>query len=154
MTSNNNIKAQHQPFISNVENNLYLGSWHSSNPEILKDNNIDLIIHIGYQPDDKVDNVIYHYLDVDDNSQSANHYFTTICPETIKIIKKTIANDKRVLVSCSAGKSRSVSMILYYLLTERKEKFTNFTQAYEYLKSRRSVINPNPGFRYFLEKKL
>lgn len=61
---------------------------------------------------------------------------------------------KRVLVHCIQGISRSVSMVIAYLIT--KEGF-NLKDAYQLVKSKRFLARPNKGFLnqlIILEKKI
>lgn len=48
-----------------------------------------------------------------------------------------------MLVQCHAGKSRSASVVLAYLM---KYKNMGFGTAMAYLKQRRPRVNPNVGF--------
>eukprot|EP01084_Bolivina_argentea_P211726 360089_1 len=51
--------------------------------------------------------------------------------------------NKKILVHCSAGISRSVSVILGYCMIYKKMKLLD---AYNYVKNKKSNIGPNPGF--------
>jgi protein-tyrosine phosphatase len=48
-----------------------------------------------------------------------------------------------VLVHCAAGVSRSATITVAYLM---KKNNWSFKTAYNYVKKKRSVIGPNPGF--------
>lgn len=54
-----------------------------------------------------------------------------------------------VFVHCAAGVSRSSSIVIAYLMIDKKMKFQ---EAYEFVKKRRPVICPNPGFQAQLKK--
>ncbi|XP_066998018.2 dual specificity protein phosphatase 19-like [Anabrus simplex] len=78
-------------------------------------------------------------------------------PETdlIPVLEKSIAFidhardvQGRVFVHCNAGVSRSASVIIGYLIKEGM----SFIHAYQYLKERRKVVNPNEGFISQLKK--
>merc|ERR1711879_915855 len=62
--------------------------------------------------------------------------------EGIQFIKEGIA-DKGVLVHCMCGVSRSVTMILAYLIKERNMPLG---EAYAHVKKCRTVACPNLGF--------
>ena len=48
-----------------------------------------------------------------------------------------------VVVHCQAGVSRSVSIVMAYLL--RKQRI-EYNECYEFVKSRRPIAEPNKGF--------
>ncbi len=54
-----------------------------------------------------------------------------------------IGQTTKVLVHCQAGISRSVTLVLYWLMTR---KGMTFNDAFEYIKTRRNIANPNSGF--------
>lgn len=66
-----------------------------------------------------------------------------IIPMTTAFINKCRKNGGKVLVHCSAGISRSSSIIIAYLI---QTKQMSLKDAYLYVKERRSVIGPNIGF--------
>lgn len=55
-----------------------------------------------------------------------------------------------VLVHCWAGHSRSVSIVLFYLMKKTKD-FKSVAEALAFIQSKRPYINPNPGFLLQLE---
>ena len=54
-----------------------------------------------------------------------------------------LSQNKKVLVHCEVGVSRSASCIIAYLM---KSKQMNFKDAYSFCKEKRTIISPNPGF--------
>jgi protein-tyrosine phosphatase len=54
-----------------------------------------------------------------------------------------IKNSNIVLVHCNAGVSRSPSIVIAYLI---KEKKMNFDDAFNLVKNKRKIINPNETF--------
>lgn len=69
--------------------------------------------------------------------------------KTFNFIDEHINNGDNVVVHCHYGRSRAATIVIHYLM--KKYKIT-FEKAYNYLKSKRSVIHPNPGFRLQLKK--
>lgn len=63
-------------------------------------------------------------------------------------LDKVISQNENVLVHCFAGVSRSASLVIYYFM--RKYGWT-FDQAFQYVKLKRSIINPNEGFQKQLQ---
>lgn len=66
-----------------------------------------------------------------------------VLEEAIAYIEMAKQDKKRILVHCTLGKSRSASMILGFLMKEMK---ISLLEAYNYLKERRALIDPNDGF--------
>jgi protein-tyrosine phosphatase len=57
--------------------------------------------------------------------------------------------NKCILVHCKAGISRSATLVLSYLMLRYGARLD---EAVRYLKARRRIINPNPGFMKQLQK--
>lgn len=68
--------------------------------------------------------------------------------KTNGFIQHAIDAKEGVLVHCAAGISRSVTCVCAYLMTSNK---WTPAKAIEYVRSRRTVANPNEGFRTQLE---
>lgn len=66
-----------------------------------------------------------------------------ILDDANEFIDDKLSKGRRVLVHCAAGKSRSPSIVIAYLM--RKNKWT-FDEAMEYVKKKRSIVEPNVGF--------
>ena len=75
----------------------------------------------------------------DDKDEKISQYFF----EVHNIINKALAENKNVIVHCAAGISRSSSLVIAYLMIENRWLYE---EAYNYVKSKRSIINPNIGF--------
>ncbi|GFO03641.1 dual-specificity phosphatase 28 [Plakobranchus ocellatus] len=67
----------------------------------------------------------------------------------VDFVAQAVRAGGRVLVHCSAGISRSASVVIAYLV---REQAMSLKDAYDHVKSRREVTNPNPGFRAALER--
>lgn len=78
----------------------------------------------------------YHQINIiDRETQDLSLYFEE-CNDFIK-------NAKKVLVHCVAGKSRSPSIVIGYLIAEKK---MSFKEAFNLVKSKRSIVDPNANF--------
>ena len=62
--------------------------------------------------------------------------------QSMKFLNMSLTHTN-VLVHCMMGVSRSTSFVLWYLMTE---KHMTLSQAYNHVKQRRPIINPNNGF--------
>jgi protein phosphatase slingshot len=125
-----------------IPNFLYLsGEEGAINKQILLDYKINTIINVT----DNIPNLFpelftYHNIYIMDRlDQKISDYFNS----TIKLLENIRKNNGKVLVHCSAGKSRSATIVIAYIM---KTQNMQFTEAYEFVKARRNVIDPNLGF--------
>jgi hypothetical protein len=140
----------YQEYIADLGNNLYQGSWHSTKSEILDHFEVDSILHIGFDPDAFEEHRTYKKLSLDDNPQSANNLMAEL-PGILLWISRELATtsildstrNKRVLVCCSAGRSRSVAIVMAFLTIKRG---MTCQQALEFIQGYRPMANPNAGF--------
>eukprot|EP00826_Nyctotherus_ovalis_P048353 TRINITY_DN5681_c0_g1_i1.p1 TRINITY_DN5681_c0_g1~~TRINITY_DN5681_c0_g1_i1.p1 ORF type:complete len:115 (-),score=6.30 TRINITY_DN5681_c0_g1_i1:44-388(-) len=58
-------------------------------------------------------------------------------------IRSVIEAGKGVLVRCSAGVSRSTSVVIAYLMKWEKLKYD---EAFRLVQSKRQIVDPNPSF--------
>lgn len=135
--------------IANLENGLFFGSWHTTKHKCLENHKITHVFYTNIDPTPFLNGVVYHYINLDDNSQSAKKLFHTILPNILPQIHTLLEEKHQVLVCCSAGKSRSATIVIAYLMNYRG---MSFDQAMEFVKRRRH-ININPGFLNYLESK-
>ena len=127
---------------------LYLGNIHDSeNLDALKKANIKYILNVTSDiPDYFLTDFEYYKISIKD--------IPTYDPVFLKqmyIDSSLYIDDKlpkgNVFVHCFAGVSRSASVIIAYLIL--KKGFL-YPQAYEFVRKKRNIINPNPGFRSVL----
>jgi protein-tyrosine phosphatase len=110
-----------------------------------------------------LENQISHILTVADNLNSSfPELFTyksieildtiefnilNVFDEAFSFIDTALAAGQKVLVHCFAGKSRSATIIIAYLM---KNHSMSLDSALKFLKSKRPVIMPNQGFLFQL----
>lgn len=121
---------------------LFLGNIKSASEEFVKKIGITHIIevHDKFKNHTKIQDIEYLSFDFDDRS------FVDISAEldqSTVFITQSTANDGVVLVHCSAGVSRSASLVIGYLMASQK---LDFPTAFQYVRARRSVVDPNCGF--------
>jgi hypothetical protein len=63
-------------------------------------------------------------------------------------INQAVINNKNILVHCMAGVSRSVSVVIYYLM---KKHTISYKDALGIIKQKRKIVNPNDSFRLQLQ---
>jgi len=142
---------KHMFEISHICEGLYLGSIFSTDPQIIKENGINDVISLGCYPHPEIIVDNQYYYDIEDNYESKNmeKFFNKSIHEIHQIINDNIKNNKKVLVHCQAGQSRSVSVIITWLM-----KYHNmaYNDAYNYIKRKRDNICPNRGFIEYMKK--
>lgn len=75
-------------------------------------------------------------------------------PGVFEFITNALESSGRILVHCFAGKSRSASLVIAYLMKTLKMTYMN---AFRYVQSHRAVVEPNLGFElqlYAFEKEI
>ena len=127
--------------ITKITDNLYLGSYHDIINKLYVELNINVIINFATECNNLSidDNLIYYKFDYDDDpSENLYHNFNNVST----IINDLIISKKNVLLHCYAGKSRSVTFIIAYMM-----KYMNYDllTAYNYIKKLRNIY-PNIGF--------
>jgi serine/threonine/tyrosine-interacting protein len=143
-------------FAHEIVPGLWLGSRHTiiGHRDFLSDNNINIVI--SALTEDEYDEYMigtadfvgreWHRLVLDDDP----------CELIIidfdfvhRVIYKALRDNKRVLVHCAAGVSRSATLVAAYLMLEN-----NITaeEAINYIMRKRDCINPNDGFRSQLKE--
>jgi protein-tyrosine phosphatase len=83
-------------------------------------------------------NISYLYFPIEDDD---NADILSICEPIKSLIDK--CNDGNILIHCTAGLSRSPSVIIYYLI---KTLTLTFDEAFEYMIKKRPKIDINYGF--------
>ena len=122
---------------------IYIGDLSSSlNKYALKGNNIKNILSVLNGCDENYPNDFkYNIIHVnDDDWIDISEYFD----ECVEFIDIAMRNNEKILVHCSRGVSRSVTMVLAYLIV--KQDMT-YDVALETVRSKRIMANPNDGFK-------
>ncbi|KAJ6228539.1 dual specificity protein phosphatase [Anaeramoeba flamelloides] len=126
---------------------LWLGSVRTANNEkVLRLLGIKRIINLSIEveKENKSDLDLYAKLGIKHRSitfdDKVNVDITQKIERVVNIINE---NDSKILIHCSMGISRSSAAIIYYLM---KFQSLSYQQAFGWVKSCRSLIDPNPGF--------
>ena len=132
--------------IDHIIDNIYLGDFRTADDiNILKEYNITHIINCAFNLPNRFPNEItYKRLDLRDEP---NQPIIEKLEEAYEFIKEN--KDKNIFVHCVFGKSRSASVVIFYIM---KEKKLNFQDAKNYVKNIRNIVEPNSGFELELNK--
>lgn len=132
--------------LDRIIDNIFLGNWADSTDEQkLKHNNIKCILTLNKDNVHTEKNrnmfdrlgIRHEYVQIQD-SLDAN--ILPYIDSSIRFLKKC---DDNVLVHCTAGVSRSVSIVVAYLMNEKN---MSYEKAIDYVRKRRPIANPNPSF--------
>ncbi|XP_058192376.1 dual specificity protein phosphatase 1-like isoform X2 [Rhododendron vialii] len=125
-----------------IEEGLYLGSIGAANNKSeLKRLNVTHILTVANSlPPIHPNDFVYKIIDIPDREDvNIANYFEE-CFNFIAGAKRTGGG---VLVHCFVGKSRSVTIILAYLM---KKYSMSVSEALKHVKSKRPIASPNSGF--------
>jgi len=136
-----------EPSIDLIMERLYLGNEDAATTRtILDERKITHVLVAGSHLDMPfVPDITYKQLDLQDfPDQDIKQYFE----EAAKFIYSALKEGKSVLVHCAAGISRSATIVVAYLMLINN---LGFEEAFELLKSKRSIVYPNSGFKSQLQ---
>ncbi|KAL3507979.1 hypothetical protein ACH5RR_033361 [Cinchona calisaya] len=132
---------------SKIEEGLYLGSLGAANNKTaLKSLNVTHVLTVANSlPPAHPNDFVYKIVDIPDREDTNISQYFDDCFEFIDG-----ANRKggAVLVHCFVGRSRSVTVVVAYLM---KKHGMSVSQALEHVKSKRPVASPNSGFMLQLQ---
>ncbi|KAL7716963.1 Internalin-A [Entamoeba marina] len=120
---------------------LYLGSYpNAHNKNYLNSINVTHILTVADLHPVFPTNFIYKCINIDDDvTENISQHFNE-CFEFIDAARR----NGSVFVHCAAGVSRSASVVIAYLM---KEKKMSYSKAYSHVQNKRPIICPNQAFR-------
>ncbi len=142
---------------THIVDNIYLGSaFNAASYDTLKENNITTILNItreirNYFPED----FQYERYDLYDNNKHSILAYLEKAFAAIRFQQDNV--DGNILIHCYMGASRSASVVLYYLMKTKKNddgEFMSFDEALNFIKSKRSNVNPTFRFTKDLAKSI
>lgn len=114
----------------------------ASNKQSLEANNISRILNVTNEASEyqHLEGFTYHQIAVEDKHEVN---MLECLPRAFSFIEEAKLANEKVLVHCHAGMSRSVTVVLAYLM-----KFEGLTlnNAYDFVKQKKSNISPNFSF--------
>ena len=132
--------------IDHIIDNIYLGDFRTAdNIDILKEHNITHIINCAFNlPNKYPEQITYKRLELRDETDQP---IIEKLEEAYQFIKEN--KDKNIFVHCVFGKSRSASVVIFYIM---KEKKLNFIESKNFVKNIRQIVEPNSGFENELNR--
>lgn len=134
--------------ITQITPNIYIGDIHSaSSSKLLNELGIKNVICAIKGMDPMFPNELnYMNLDlIDTELQQISDVFD----DTNKFIEKCISNDEKILVHCVCGVSRSVSIVIAYLMKSQND---TYEQSLNFIKIKRNIAQPNKFFETQLRR--
>ena len=150
-SSRNNLNEE---FSTIIENFLYISNYKAaSDINLLKKLDINYIINCSGDYCQNVANNFIDYLTLNlkDNSKENIECIFYKCYDYINKCKN---ENKKILIHCYQGISRSVSIVISYFMISEKMSYDN---AFNFVQRKRFIANPNLGFLLqlqFFEKRL
>lgn len=125
-----------------VEKNLFISDSNAaSNISFLKTHNITHILICGTELKARFkDYITYQKFDIQDSPKFNIHRYFDQC---IKFIETGIMGGGNVLVHCKQGRSRSVTVVIAYLISRGE---LSFIEAFGHVKRLHPISCPNDGF--------
>jgi protein-tyrosine phosphatase len=126
-----------------IDDFLYLSSYKvAKNKEVVYENKITHIINAAADICQNHFESDIEYLSFNLKDHSIEN-IECLFYECINYIESVRSNGGRILVHCIQGISRSVSIVVAYLIYKNK---MNYDQAFKFVESKRSIASPNLGF--------
>jgi protein-tyrosine phosphatase len=132
--------------IDHIIDNIFLGDFRTAdNINLLREYNITHVINCAFNlPNKFPDQITYKRLELRDEPDQP---IIERLEEAYQFIKEN--KDKNIFVHCVFGKSRSASVIIFYIM---KEKKLSFNEAKDFVKNIRKIVDPNSGFENELNR--
>ena len=135
------IIGQDQNSMNYIIDNIYLGdSEAASNEKYLKKHNITAVVNCAIEYTSKYKDLNFLELKLDD------YEYQNLFPMfeiAYKFIKNNSRKNNYILIHCMGGISRSTSLVVFYLM---KEKKWDYDTSINYIIERRPIVSPNSGF--------
>jgi protein-tyrosine phosphatase len=135
------VLYEKQPNYDSIIDNIYIGNYATAlDLSLLKSLGITHILVVGKNMKELfVDEFIYKTIPLyDSDYTNITKYFD----ESNEFIRNGYEKGK-ILIHCGHGISRSVSLVMAYLI---KCKEMSYSEVKLFVKSKRKVAQPNPGF--------
>ncbi|XP_015179197.1 PREDICTED: dual specificity protein phosphatase 12-like isoform X1 [Polistes dominula] len=130
-----------------VEPNLFLGNLTAATDvEWLKEINMTHILTVDSCPlprkiQERLPNLIIKYIQITD---MPSEDLLTHLEDSYEFINQALESKGRILVHCYFGVSRSVSVVIAYIMKKHR---ISFLDALKMVKEKRHFVRPNPGFK-------
>jgi protein tyrosine phosphatase len=131
--------------ISKIIPGLFLSGLDAITSESLTENEISKVLRVMKNPPPLPTNIEEkkieeEKIEIDDTfGQNIGAHFEKV----YEMIDEALKNNQNILVHCRAGISRSATIVISYIMKSQRMKMDD---AFEFVKSKRSIISPNGDF--------
>jgi dual specificity phosphatase 12 len=126
--------------INKITDKIYLGDIDGSkNYKFLKENRINYVLSLAGEKSIEYD----EKLKIKQKIIYVDDFFDVNIFQFFKECIEFIENADKVFVHCSAGVSRSATIVIAYFMYKEKK---SYYEAYFFVKNKRKFISPNGGF--------
>jgi protein tyrosine phosphatase len=143
--------------LDHIKHGIYLSNWESSTDEkLLREHNIKAVLCINNMAKCTWELTLYKNLGIQHfqiDADDAEHVnLKKWFDKTNIIIEHYVSRGQNILVHCTAGISRSVTIVMAYFLYlthcrgTKRPRQPIVHSLYKWLCSKRSCVLPNPGF--------
>lgn len=135
--------------IYHIKDNIYLSNLISAQDiNNINSKNINIVIRLSENENEKIyNNLIQFYNFKIEDNHSYKKEIIDLCKDIYTIIINNPLSN--ILIHCNEGKSRSVSVIIYYLCTKYNY---NYNYSYNFIKNIKYDIRINNAFSFELRK--
>lgn len=125
---------------TSIDGNIFLGGLESTSAKTLKTFDIKRIVTVDIRPlsGDLTQSVLF----IKANDFQYEDLLSRF-EECYQFIKAGVDSNERVLIHCVAGVSRSATILCAYFM---REKSMSAQEAIDFVRKKRSIIDPNEGF--------
>lgn len=140
-----NGNGNHMDLICKQGDNAFLYLGNRSNVQSIQQitiNKIDTIVCMAGELKDRpyIHTIQYKLYDLNDTSYE---FAIPDFIDAVLFIDRQMKNNKRLLIHCQAGRSRSASVVILYIMLIKRMTYHN---AYQYVKSLHIDTEPNNGY--------
>lgn len=133
-----------------IIDNIYLSNLHSAHdPTLISKNNIRVVCRLSEDKNENIyGNIKFYNYEIEDNMLYKIEILRIAEDIAHNIVLPMSAENANVLIHCNEGRSRSVSVIIYYMMT--RKGFT-YDDALSFIKKIKSDVRPNDAFASILQ---
>ena len=142
---------QNDDYSNQITENLFLGGLWATSPAELSKNRIECVLNVS-APETDGNRGQHELLDrlvlpISDSWDESEKMFSDVLPKSIEFLQKHSIH--RVLVHCSAGASRSATVVIGWIMLKHN---LSREAATAYVFAKRPKIKPNHGFVMALDR--